>query len=131
MLGAFRGNKTNPFVFAFNTTYDRDTNGTRIGLIVANPYDAPNKNMYKLSLSKNLTIEVKKDFKTQDVLLVPYSDFEVRSFKMHLVSHKDDDDDGKSNVLIIIIIVLACIITVGFAVYIFILVKNKKRKQNE
>lgn len=56
MLGAFRGNKTVPFVFAFNTTYDFHTNGTRIGLIVTNPYDAPSKNMYELSLGKNLTI---------------------------------------------------------------------------
>lgn len=56
MLGAFRGNKTNPFVYAFNTTYDFKTNGTRIGLIVTNPYEAPARNMYELSISRNLTI---------------------------------------------------------------------------
>lgn len=65
--------------------------------------------------------------------LIPFSDFEVRSFKMHLIAKNDDDDDdkGKSNVLIIIIIVLACVITVGFTIYIFILVRNKKKNKDE
>jgi hypothetical protein len=56
MLGAFKGKTTNPYAFAFNTTYDFHTNGTRIGLVVTNPYDAPSKNMYELSIAKNLTI---------------------------------------------------------------------------
>lgn len=95
MLGAFRGNKTNPFVFAFNTTYDWRTNGTRIGLIVTNPYEAPARNMYEMSISRNLTIEVKKGFKDQEITLIPFSDFEVRSFKMKLTNTDDDDDKDK------------------------------------
>lgn len=134
MLGGVRGNTTNAFVFAFNTTFDSSTNGTRVGLIVTNPFDAPRKNMYEYSVSRNLSIDVKKGFKEQDVTLIPFSDFEVRSFKMHLIAKNDDDDDddkGKSNTLIIIIIVLACLITVGFAIYIFVLVRNKKKNKNE
>lgn len=56
MLGGVRHNKTEPLMFAFNTTYDFRTNGTRIGLIVSNPYIAPNNNMEELSLSRNLTL---------------------------------------------------------------------------
>lgn len=80
MIGAFRFNKTTPLMFAFNTTYDIHTNGTRTGMVVTNPYDAPNKNMYELSLSKNLTISVKKDFKDQVITLTPWSDFDSKTF---------------------------------------------------
>lgn len=56
MLGAVRHNKTAPLIFAFNTTYDFHTNGTRIGLVVTNPYDVSGRNMQELSLSRNLTL---------------------------------------------------------------------------
>lgn len=46
MLGAVRLNSTSDVTYAFNTTYDFRTNGTRIGLVVTNPYQAPSKNMY-------------------------------------------------------------------------------------
>lgn len=133
MLGAFRANKTSKVLYAFNTTYDWRTNGTRIGLIVTNPYDAPNRNMYELSISRNLTIEVKKDFKDQNITLIPFSDFEVRSFQMKLFNHHDDDDDDdkeKEKVIIIIVIVLAVVITIGFTVYIFCLVRKRKSKDD-
>lgn len=92
-MGAFRGNTTNPYVFAFNTTYDRHTNGTRIGLIVTSPYEAPAKNMYELSISRLLQLEVKKDFKDQTLTLIPFSDFDVKSYKIQIANKKNDDDD--------------------------------------
>jgi hypothetical protein len=130
MLGAFRGNKTNPFIFAFNTTYDWHTNGTRIGLIVTNPYEAPARNMYELSISRNLTIEVKKNFKSQDITLIPFNDFEVRTFKMKLVDNGDDHDKEEETIIITVVIILAVLITVGFTIYIFCLVKSKKSKDD-
>lgn len=80
MLGAVRYHKTALLMFAFNTTYDYRSNGTRIGLVVTNPFAAPDKNMMEYSLSKNLSLEVKSDFQDQVLTLIPFSDFEVRSF---------------------------------------------------
>lgn len=91
MIGAVRHNKTAPLMFAFNTTYDFHTNGTRTGLVVTNPYDAPNRNMRELSISRNLTIEVKKDFKDQTITLIPFSDFDVKSFEIKLINNGGDD----------------------------------------
>lgn len=56
MLGAVQHNKISPLVFAFNTTYDFRTNGTRNGLVVTNPYEPGNRNMWEYSLSRNLTL---------------------------------------------------------------------------
>lgn len=127
MIGAVRHNKTAPVMFAFNTTYDFHTNGTRTGLIVTNPYDAPNKNMIELSLGRNLTIEVKKDFKDQTITLIPFSDFDVKSFEIRLINN---GDDLKNEIILIIIIALAVLITIGFGVYIFFLIKNKKKQKD-
>ena len=137
MLGAHRGNSTNPFVFAFNTTYDHRTNGTRIGLIVTNPYEAPNRNMYEFSISRLLQLEVKKDFKDQTLTLIPFSDFDVRSYKIQIANKKNDDDDDddkqkqKEKIIIIVVIVLASVITVGFTLYICFLIRKKKGKDSE
>lgn len=46
MLGAFSWNRTQQCMFAFNTTYDIHSNGTRVGLVVTLPYEASSKNMY-------------------------------------------------------------------------------------
>jgi len=43
-------------MFAFNTTYDFRTNGTRIGLVVATPNSNKNFKMWEESLSRNLTL---------------------------------------------------------------------------
>ena len=126
MLGAFRNNRTTPLVFAFNTTYDFHSNGTREGLIVSSPFDSNSKNMYEMSLSRNLTAELKSDFKDQTLTFIPYSDFAVKSFSVPLVNHEEDDE----KMLAIIIIVLAGLITIGFAIYICILIKNKKKQQH-
>ena len=125
MLGAFRNNRTTPLVFAFNTTYDFHSNGTREGLIVTSPFDSTSKNMFELSLSRNLTAELKPDFADQTLTFIPFSDFAVKSFSLPLVNHEEDDE----KMLAIIIIILAGLITVGFAIYICMLIKNKKKKQ--
>ena len=126
MLGAFRSNKTTPLVFAFNTTYDFHSNGTRHGLIVTSPFDAPRENMYELSLAKNLTAELKGDFDDQTLTFIPYNDFDRKTFEMVLHRGGAIDDEG---ILALIIIVLAVLITIGFAVYICLLIKNKKKIQ--
>jgi len=84
--------------------------------------------MWENSLSKNLTLELQKDFKGQDITFTPFSDFDSKSFKMHLINPYPEPDEEKT--LIIIIIVFAALVTVGFAIYIFILVKNRKKKVN-
>jgi len=38
MIGAFDWNRTQQSMFAFNTTYDHHSNGTRVGLVVTLPY---------------------------------------------------------------------------------------------
>jgi hypothetical protein len=48
---------------------------------------------------------------------------------MHLINN-GGDDEGKVSAIIITIIVLACVITVGFGIYIFFLVKDKKQKRD-
>lgn len=129
MLGAVRHNSTSPVMFAFNTTYDFRTNGTRIGLVVTNPFDAPHRNMWELSLSKNLSLELKGNYKTQTMTLIPYSDFDVKSFQVTI--YKKDDDDKAETIMTIIIIILAVLITLGFGVYIVVLLRNKKQKNQE
>ena len=48
--------------------------------------------MYELSLSKKLTTELKPDFKDQTLTLIPFNDFEVKSFSLPLVNHKEDEE---------------------------------------
>lgn len=130
MLGAVRHNNTAPLMFAFNTTYDARTNGTRIGLVVTNPFDSTHKNMQELSLSKNLSLELKGNYKTQTLTIIPYSDFDMKTFQVQ-VFKKNDDDDKAETIMTIIIIILAVLITLGFAIYIFILLRNKREKNQE
>lgn len=127
MLGAVKLNVVTPVMFAFNTTYDRHSNGTREGLVVVSPFEVPSKNMYEYSVSRNLTAEVKPNFKDQKLTLIPYNDFESRRYSFPLINHVDKEKD----ILAIIIIVLASIITIGFGVYICMLVKNKKKVREE
>ena len=122
MLGAFRSNRTTPLVFAFNTTYDRHSNGTRNGLIVTSPFDSPSKNMYELSLSRNLTAQLKSDFDSQTLTFIPYNDFDTKKFSIELVNQFGDED-----MLVIIILVLAGLIVIGFTIYVCILIKNKRK----
>lgn len=56
MIGAFTHNKTQTNMFAFNTTYDVHSNGTRVGLVVTFPYEVTNQNMYEMSISSNLSV---------------------------------------------------------------------------
>lgn len=85
MLGAARFHKTDKLMFSFNTTYDFRTNGTRTGLVITCPSDIQNLDMWEESISRNLTLELKKDFKVQDITLTAFSDFESKTFKMHLI----------------------------------------------
>lgn len=56
MLGGLQHNDTEPLMFAFNTTYDFRTNGTRTGLVVTTPNTNKNFQMWEESLSRNLTL---------------------------------------------------------------------------
>lgn len=127
ILGALRFHDNyNELMFAFNTTWDFRSNGTRIGLVATCPALYREIDMWEESLSKNLTLKLEKDFKSQDVTFTAYNDFHARNFTMHIVNNSRGDE-----AMIVVIIILASLITAGFAIYIFILVKNRKKKRND
>lgn len=90
--------------------------------------------MYELSVSHELQLEVKKSFKDQTLTLVPFSDFDVKSYQIQIYNKKDDDDDKekeKEKIIIIVVIVLAVVITVGFVGYICFLMRKKKTTDSQ
>ena len=113
-------------MFAFNTTYDTHSNGTRIGLVVTFPYEVSDKNMYETSLSKNLTAQIAAGVDSQSLTFIPYNDFESKEFSIPITGTGNTE-----TVLTIIIIILAVGITAGFLFYIIYLIKNKKKPNQE
>ena len=122
MIGAFTHNKTQTTMFAFNTTYDVHSNGTRVGLVVTFPLEVTDQNMYEMSISTNLSVLLEDGFSTQTLTFIPYNDFEVKSFDITITGNSE------STVLTILIIILAVGVTVGFIIYIVILIKRKKQQ---
>jgi hypothetical protein len=74
-------------------------------------------------------LELKAGVKDQILTLIPFSDFQVRSFTMPIVH---DQPAGEDNLVLTIVIVgLAVVVTIGFSVYICILVKKSKKEVEE
>lgn len=126
MLGGFRFNKTSDIIFGFNRTHDIHSNGTRSGLVVTSHF-TDSRQMFEVSLSKNLTAHLNKDFKNQQLKITAFSDYSSYSFEITLYNFEAEEEF----ILAIVIAVLVGITTIGFICYIVIVAKKRKRQQEQ
>lgn len=93
--------------------------------------------MYSASISKTLSLEVKKNFTTQTLNVIAFSDFKNYTFNVTLVNKSDDDDDDDDHhhddhsktdeILFIIVVIVAAVIIIAFGAYIFCVVRKRSR----
>ena len=88
MIGGFRFNKTTDVIFGFNRTYDVHSNGTRTGLVVTSHF-TDNRQMFEVSLSKNLTAHLDRDFSNQELNIVAFSDYNSYGFSITLYNFEE------------------------------------------
>lgn len=77
------------------------------------------------SIAHNLTLSLKKGYKSQTIAIKAYNDFSTYDFNATITA-KDDDNDNQESVIVIIIIVLCAIVFVFFLFYIFSIAKKKQ-----
>lgn len=94
--------------------------------------------MYSASISKTLSLEVKKNFTTQTLNVIAFSDFKKYAFNVTLVNKSNDDDDDDDDhhhddhsktdeILFIIVVIVAAVIIIAFGAYIFCVVRKRSR----